>query len=74
MPDHQGPHRSRLNEGVKWASDVVTGAGRPGGKQSSSLGDGEEFDVGLCLRATSCETVGMRFPGWSAPFMPVEIH
>lgn len=37
MPEYKGTHKSRLNEGVKWASDVITGAGRTGGKQSSQV-------------------------------------
>ena len=37
MPEYEGTHRSRLNEGVKWDSDVITGAGGPGAKQSSQV-------------------------------------
>lgn len=67
MLDHKKPHRLRLNEGVKWASDVIIGAGKPGGKQSSRPGEWGEFDVGLCLRAASWETAGLRLPGKGAP-------
>lgn len=49
MWDHEEPRSSRLSEGVKWASDVIIGAGKPGGKQSSCPGEGGEFDVGPCL-------------------------
>lgn len=67
MLDHEKPHRLRLNEGVKWASDVIIGAVKPRGKQSSRPGEWEEFNVGLCLRATSWETAGLRLPGNGAP-------
>lgn len=62
VPDHEEPHSSRLNEGVKWASNVIIGAGKPGGKRSSRPGDGGR----VCLRATWA-TAGLRLPGKGAP-------
>lgn len=67
MLAYEEPHRPRLNEGDKRASDVIIGAGKPGGKQSSHPGEGGEFDVGLCLQAASWETAGLRLSGKRAP-------
>lgn len=67
MLDYEEPHRPRLNEGDKWASDVIIGARKLGGKQSSRPGEGGEFDVGLCLQAASWETAGLRLSGKGAP-------